>query len=311
MSDSGAIVSLGELTKPASVLLERISDAVGGIFKPYQIVRIAKAEAEADKIRAESGIQIDDLQRRALHRFLHEEARKQANIEQITRLALPQLDTAAQPEALDNDWIANFFDKCRITSDDQLQQIWARILAGETNSPGKFSRRTVNFVASLDRSDAELFAALCSFCWVIDDTGTVLSLVFDTSHEVYTRQRVTFNTLIHLESIGLVQFESVSGFRYQRLPRTPTLSYFGHSVVLELPKEKDNAIDIGKVLLTKIGLELQPICHAKIDRAQVDREFFCYVINHFDRNKYLPDYLPESSIGRALLEFASGDRTAG
>jgi len=41
------LANLGELTKPASVLIEKISDAVGGVFKPYQIVRVAKAEAEA------------------------------------------------------------------------------------------------------------------------------------------------------------------------------------------------------------------------------------------------------------------------
>ena len=38
------LVNLGDLSKPAVVLVEKISDAVGGIFKPYQIVRVAKAE---------------------------------------------------------------------------------------------------------------------------------------------------------------------------------------------------------------------------------------------------------------------------
>ncbi|MBI5966911.1 MAG: hypothetical protein HY882_03490, partial [Deltaproteobacteria bacterium] len=52
-----------------------ISDAVGGLFKPYQIVRVAKAEAEAERIRAESQIQISDLQRRAFYRFLEEQAK--------------------------------------------------------------------------------------------------------------------------------------------------------------------------------------------------------------------------------------------
>lgn len=41
------IAKLGDLTKPATVLIEKISEAVGGVFKPYQIVRVAKAQAEA------------------------------------------------------------------------------------------------------------------------------------------------------------------------------------------------------------------------------------------------------------------------
>jgi hypothetical protein len=66
----------GELSKPATMLVEKISDAIGGIFKPYQIIRVVKAEAQADRVRAvraESQIEISDLQRRAFHRFLEEE----------------------------------------------------------------------------------------------------------------------------------------------------------------------------------------------------------------------------------------------
>lgn len=55
------LAKLGDLSKPATTLIEKISEAVGGVFKPYQIVRVAKAEAEADRIRAESQIQVTDL----------------------------------------------------------------------------------------------------------------------------------------------------------------------------------------------------------------------------------------------------------
>jgi hypothetical protein len=70
------LAKLGDLTKPATALIEKISDAVGGIFKPYQIVRVAKAEAEASRVQAESQIQVTDLHRRAMYRFLEEEAKK-------------------------------------------------------------------------------------------------------------------------------------------------------------------------------------------------------------------------------------------
>lgn len=80
-----SIVSLGELTKPATRLIEKVSDAVGGIFKPWQIGRLAKAEAKAELIRADAEIQITDLQRRSIQRFVNEEARNQSNIEAITQ----------------------------------------------------------------------------------------------------------------------------------------------------------------------------------------------------------------------------------
>src|ERR1041385_2413759 len=107
MSDNfeSSLISLGELSKPATVLVEKISDAVGGIFKPSQIVRVAKAEAQADRVRAENQIEISDLQRRAFHRFLNEEAMNQENIEEITQKALPLLKEDSRPNEVDDDWI--------------------------------------------------------------------------------------------------------------------------------------------------------------------------------------------------------------
>ena len=84
MGNSNSIINLGELSKPATVLMKKISDAVGSIYKPYQIKRIAKAEAETEKIRALADIEIKHLQQRALVRFVAEETKKQANMEAIT-----------------------------------------------------------------------------------------------------------------------------------------------------------------------------------------------------------------------------------
>src|SRR6266478_5107627 len=100
MSDNfeSSLINLGELSKPATVLIEKISDAVGGVFKPYQIVRVAKAEAEAEQIHAAAQIQVTDLHRRAMYRFLEEEAKKQSNIEGITQKALPLLEEKSRPQ---------------------------------------------------------------------------------------------------------------------------------------------------------------------------------------------------------------------
>jgi hypothetical protein len=141
MSDNfeTSLINLGELSKPATVLIEKISDAVGGVFKPWQLVRIAKAEAQAERVRSEAQIEISDLQRRAFHRFLNEEGKKQKNIEDITRKALPELTDDSKPSEVEDDWLTNFFDKCRLISDEEMQGLWSKVLAGEANSPGKYS----------------------------------------------------------------------------------------------------------------------------------------------------------------------------
>jgi hypothetical protein len=253
------LANIGDLTKPATVLIEKISEAVGGIFKPYQVVRVAKAEAEAERIRAEAQLQITDLQRRAMYRFLQEEAQKQANIEGITQRALPLLNEEAAPENVANDWITNFFDKSRIVSDEDMQQLWSRILAGEANAPGTFARRTVNLLADLDKHDAELFTRLCGFGWMI---GNVVPLVFDVQTAIYNDQGITFNSLGHLDSLGLIQFDNLAGFRRLRLPKRARVFFYGRPVDLTFPKETDNELNLGHVLLTRAGQELGPVCGA-------------------------------------------------
>ena len=83
-----------------------------------------------------------------------------------------------------------------------MQALWAQILSGEANSPGKYSKRTVDYLASLDKSDALLFRALCGFGWYI---GQVSPLVFDTEHELYKTAGIGFTELTHLDNIGLIR----------------------------------------------------------------------------------------------------------
>ncbi len=112
MTDTNtSLINMGDFSKPATVLIEKISDAVGGIFLPQQIERVAKAEAKAKKIFAISNIEITKLQNRALNRLLQEESDKQKNIEDITQKALPQLIQASNPKDIERDWLVNFFDK--------------------------------------------------------------------------------------------------------------------------------------------------------------------------------------------------------
>src|SRR3989344_6859039 len=155
-----SVIDIGKLSEPATVLVNRISDAVGGVFKPSQLERVAKAEIKAERLKTLSKIKTSQIGMRAIRRFYNEEVQKQKNIENITAKSLPQLTNNAKPQNIEKDWLTNFFDKSRLISDSDMQNIWAKILAGEANAPGKFSKRTINFMSSLDKRDAESFTSL-------------------------------------------------------------------------------------------------------------------------------------------------------
>jgi len=254
-----SVINLGELSKPADTLIKKVSSAIGGIFAPWQIKRLAKAEAEASLIKAKAEFEITDLHRRAMHRFVEEEAKRQENMEAITEKALPHLKSGSDPSKMEDDWVTNFFDKSRIVSDSDMQELWARVLAGEANAPGFYSKRTVNFLGDLDKRDAELFSTLCSFGWFIVD---FTPLVFDAEASIYNDKGLNFSTLTHLDSIGLIQFNFISGFIRKGLPKTFTVAYCGQPLTLTMPNEKDNQLTIGSVLLTRVGKELASVCQA-------------------------------------------------
>ena len=262
---SNSLVDAGNLSKPADTLVKKVSKGVGGIFAPFQIKRVAKAEAEAAIIKAQAKIEITDLHRRAGCRFIEEEARHQKNMEDITAKALPHLKQDANPEDMEDDWIANFFDKCRIVSDDDMQKLWSRVLAGEANVAGTYSKRTVNILSDLDKTDANSFSKLCGFAWIIGDIMPLVfnDLGFDKMPEIYTRHGINYTSLSHLESIGLIQFSDLSEFVRHGLPKHTTVYYYNRRLLLEMPGDDDNHLVVGSTLLTKIGQELAPICGSK------------------------------------------------
>jgi len=260
MADGFSLIKINDLSKPATVLIEKISDAVGGYFKPFQIRRVAKAEAEAEIIKEQAQIEITDLHRRALIRFVTEEAKKQNNIESITEKAIPQLNDSSNPQGMEDDWITNFFDKCRIVSDEEMQVLWAKVLAGEANSPGSYSKRTVNSLGSLDKGDAQLFTKLCSFVCSID---IPTPLIFDENASIYNDQQINFSTLTHLDDIGLISFNTVSGIKRVGFQKETYISYYDTTLKAEFTNPDNNELGVGKVIFTNIGEELARICSSE------------------------------------------------
>ncbi len=279
MSDFSLIKIDGELSRPATILIEKVSDAIGGIFKPIQIERVAKAEAKAKLIETNTKIEISELEQRALIRMVREEGKKQENIENITAKALTYLTEDAKPENIEDDWLANFFDKSRLTSDEQMQEIWAKILAGEAKKSCTYSKRTIDLVSTLDKSDAELFTNLCSFIWVLENKP----LIYDVNADIYQRVNINFGTMTHLQDIGLVNFNNLTGYILAKLEKTLHLTGDGVHIALEMPNNENNTLNIGKVLLTKAGEQLLSVVDSK-----PSEEFKQYVIAKWTEFGYKP-----------------------
>jgi hypothetical protein len=261
---SNSLVNLGDLAKPADTLIKKVSKGIDGIFLPFQTVRLAKADAKAALIKAQSEVEVTDIQRRAIRRWLNEEEQKQQNIEDITRKSFQYLHDDTDAGNMDDDWVTNFFDKSKIVSDQEMQVIWARVLAGEANSPGTYSKRTVNSLADFDKRDAILFSKLCGFCFwgkIDSDSSEIFfPLIFKSNADIYSNAGINFSILQHLDSIGLIKFDINSRFFFKKQPPKLFVSYYGETLCLELLNDSyDNDLPIGQVLFTNTGQELSQI----------------------------------------------------
>jgi len=272
----GFNIDIGKLSEPATVLVQRISDAIEGYYRPYQIKRIAEAEAEADRIRTISQIEITEIQRRAVLRFVAEESKKQANMESVTTKALPELEDNSRPQDVEEDWLVHFFDKCRLVSDDEMQQLWARVLAGEANSPGHYSLRTITALSTLSKDEGELFQNVCSHFWLINNAWQVL--VYDHEDRVYQSRGITFPSLTHLDDIGLISYDSLAGFQLTKLPKRIPAIFCKDKLVIEFKSDENNSLDLGHVMMTRVGKEL-----AQLFTLGHKPEFKDYVIERWRR----------------------------
>lgn len=269
-------LNLGYLTKPATLLIEKISNCIGILYEPTNIKKIARAKAEASKIEALSKIEISAIEKRALISMLNEETKKQENTEKIIKSACESLNENSDPSTMDEDWISHFFEKCKIVSNVQMQSIWGKLLATEANNPGRISKKTIELVATLDKNDAQLFTNFCSFI-ASDSAGQPIPLILNINNSLYTSMGINFESLTHLEYLGLISFNKLSGFCYNLPGREFVMLY--HGTLLKFIFPNLNAqLQIGSALLTKAGKELAPISGSKTDEA-----FLKYLIEEFEK----------------------------
>ena len=96
-----------------------------------------------------------------------------------------------------------FFDKCRLISDDDMQSLWAKVLVGEANAPSPWVMSDLSTLASLDAQDADLFTSLWDLSWLIGEITPRNPPHVGEMPTLRTAKVIGFDTLTNLKSIGI------------------------------------------------------------------------------------------------------------
>ncbi|MEH2626794.1 hypothetical protein V1292_004849 [Bradyrhizobium sp. AZCC 1719] len=211
--------------------------------------QIAKtlADAASELVKNDPG-----LVQRAADAFLAKELRHQHNRETIAVKAIEQLKETSDAETTkpDDDWLNMFARHAQEASSERLQDMWARVLAGQLRKPHSFSLQTLRFISELDEQIAALFDK-----WSVRVIGAEL-IAFPETHGD------NFTELLALEEYGLVT--GVTGnlsrqFREKKdVPAAPILRWAfpfkDHVLLVDIRQQA--TVEVPIVLLTRIGREL-------------------------------------------------------
>ena len=190
-----------EVRKATENIIKAFEKGIGKISNPIITILQAKADAKALTVRGEAEIQLvekklglflkstnllrdagiseefTELSLRYLERQILEGVTKQDVREKVAGLLFEEIPLVPRqklsPANIDEDWLTLFWTSVENKSTEDIQRIYARILAGECLSPGSFSARLLHILSIMTPKDARAFEMICSMS-IQDEGGTYL-----------------------------------------------------------------------------------------------------------------------------------------
>lgn len=152
-------------------LVETVANATG--LTALGTIMNARGEAKAQSIlakkKAENDAEVEILhlqgKEKVAQYVLARNTQKIENVGEILAKAEQHFspDEEVSNEPVDKDWMNRFLDIAETISDDEMRDLWARILAGEVKRPTTYSLRTLDVLRNITKTEAELIVKSSNF----------------------------------------------------------------------------------------------------------------------------------------------------
>lgn len=206
---------------PLNKLIDTVSSAIGKVYEPRYIRKMAEAKAYEIstiasalknntevpiKYNEQDGLSLDatdvsELIKRTEMRLGTQELIKQSNIENVILKAyqILEMETDVSAEPVELGWTVRFMNYVGEIDDEELQNIWAKLLSGEVKQPHSFSLRTLDVVKNLSRLEAELFEKIAVF--IFDDC-------LSNDDNILKKYNIFYEDVLKLCECGLINSNS-------------------------------------------------------------------------------------------------------
>lgn len=193
-------------------------------------------------------------------------------------------DNTSSPDDIDADWLAKWKDAAKNISNEDVQLIWAKILAGEIVNPGYYSLRTIDFIRNISHREAVKIERLMPFVF---KEGFIYK-GYQTGGDYEINNWLDFTFLNEMEELGLVR-GVVGSFTYNFTNlKKGTHALCNDKAVIIISDESDDVTGIPSILVTKLGVELSNIVSAS---ANIDYlNCFAEMIKNRGHSVYFSEY---------------------
>lgn len=229
---------------------------------------------------------LDDFTKMAILSGYKKMIREHQNCTEVVEKALSQIRENAEPSDVDTDWFNFFFDKIRLVSDEETQLMWSRILAGEVNSPGTYSRSLLHTLSIMSKSQAQTFCNMTRFCLKeykkdeidIEHARPHPLLFVSANQSVYETIDITAAALLELENLGLIHCNFSNEYIFKSKKRFRA----GNKIIEVFGDNANNGrIQAGNVIFTDDGRALYSIVGDEYKR--YSSEILDYIITKWER----------------------------
>ncbi|MBO7490382.1 MAG: DUF2806 domain-containing protein [Bacteroidales bacterium] len=221
----------------------------------------AKAQSILAKKKAESDAEVEILrmqgEEKVAQYVLARNTQKIENVGEIIAKAEQQFspDEEVSNEPVDKDWMTRFLDIAETISDDEMQVLWARTLAGEVKKPGTYSLRTLDVLRNITKKEAELIVKASPF------------LLFDFGLLCIEKFALNLNDKISLNDMGIVCGEDL--VRKCPVGKTPGIILLNKESLLRIYAPKRIIIEVKSVKLTTAGFEIMNMIQIHNDQKYI------------------------------------------
>ena len=263
--------------KEMKIIATAVKDSfqmTGGIGYKDEKIEISSPEQHIDK-QQNLVLNNPTLEERTRQRVDFQEAKKQLNVESVTAFAAEELrnEGAVTNEPLDDDWTSRFFRIAEDISNEEMQALWGKILAGEIKQPKSYSLRTLELVRNLSKREADVFNRVANFAIKSGDGNYIFK--GDNEDHLAKTYGIGYSEIALLKELGLIQSgEMLSRQFLQQAVDHQQVLVSGNIVIIIKIKANSPTIFMPIDVFSTIGNELLTLLKPK-----APFEYLTYIAN--------------------------------